>query len=138
MSGQDSFRELRGRRGRGRRRRRVMQFLQPCLLLLLQRSEAHGYALLAEIEHFGFNPNRVDPTLIYRALREMEAAGWIQSKWDEEETQGPRRRVYALKQEGKLQLELWIQDLRRTREEIDRLLDAFGTQSMEGANHEDL
>jgi PadR family transcriptional regulator PadR len=138
MSEQDSFREHRGRRGRGRRRRRVMQFLQPCLLLLLQRGKAHGYALLAEIEHFGFNPDRVDPTLVYRALREMEAAGWIQSKWDEEDTQGPKRRVYALEREGYQQLEWWIQDLRRTRQEIDRLLDAFEKQSKEGENHADL
>ncbi|MFN2274800.1 MAG: PadR family transcriptional regulator, partial [Anaerolineales bacterium] len=69
-------------RGRGRRRRRrVLQFLQPCLLLLLQDGAAHGYALLAELERFGFDVERVDPTLVYRALREMEQAGWVQSSW---------------------------------------------------------
>lgn len=125
MSEQGRFQGGRGRRGRGRRRRRVMQFLQPCLLLLLRHGEAHGYALLSEIERFGFNPERVDPSLIYRALREMEEAGWIQSDWNEEESQGPRRRNYQLVEEGQQQLEAWMEDLRRTRNEIDKLLDEF-------------
>jgi PadR family transcriptional regulator PadR len=114
-------------RGRGRRRRRVMQFLQPCLLLLLQRSEAHGYALLSELEHFGFKPEQLDPSLVYRALREMEQEGWIQSRWDDE-SQGPPRRVYALDQPGESQLVTWIEELGRTKSEIDRLLDAYKDQ----------
>jgi DNA-binding PadR family transcriptional regulator len=106
-----------------------MQFLQPCLLLLLRRGEAHGYALLSEIERFGFNPERVDPSLVYRALREMEEVGWIRSEWDEEESQGPRRRNYELLEEGQEQLEIWMEDLRRTRNEIDSLLDEFTDQN---------
>jgi len=119
-------------RGRGKRRRRVLQFLQPCLLLLLQQGEAHGYALLAELEHFGFNPERLDPTLVYRALREMEEVEMVESHWDEE-SQGPRRRVYTILPEGKEQLSVWINDLRRTRNEIDLLLKEFEQQKDEKA-----
>jgi PadR family transcriptional regulator PadR len=97
------------------------------LLLLLQRGEAHGYALLDELEQFGFDRTRVDPTLVYRALREMEEAGWVQSSWDEE-SQGPRRRVYALQQEGGRHLASWIEDLRKTRMEIDHLLSEYKDQ----------
>ena len=111
-------------RGRGKRRRRVLQFLQPCLLFLLHRGDAHGYALLTDLERFGFDPERLDPTLVYRALREMEFAGWVSSRWDDD-SQGPRRRVYSLVQEGKQHLALWIEDLRQTRDEIDRLLKAY-------------
>jgi DNA-binding PadR family transcriptional regulator len=57
----------------------------------------------------------------------MEEAGWIQSNWDEE-SQGPRRRVYALLNEGKRQLTVWIEDLRRTRGEIDHLLSEYQDQ----------
>lgn len=135
MRRRESIHGSHNRRRRGHRRRRVMQFLQPCLLLLLQRGKGHGYALMAEIEQFGFNPERVDPSLVYRALREMESAGWVRSEWDEQETQGPRRRVYALEQEGYRQLEQWIQDLRRTKHEIDQLLDAFEEQREKGADH---
>ena len=117
-------------RGRGRRRRRVLQFLQPCLLLLLRRGEAHGYALMDDLERFGFDRERVDPTLVYRALRDMEEAGWIQSSWDEESL-GPRRRVYALDQEGSRQLAIWIEDLRKTKAEIDNLLREYEIQDSE-------
>lgn len=121
----------RGRR-RGKRRRRVLQFLQPCLLLLLKQGNAHGYALLAELERFGFNPESLDPTLVYRALREMEDVEMVESHWDEE-SQGPRRRVYTILPEGRKQLSLWINDLRRTRDEIDLLLKEFEQQEDEKA-----
>jgi poly-beta-hydroxybutyrate-responsive repressor len=101
-----------------------MRFLQPCLLLLLRRSEAHGYALLDELEEFGFHPERLDPSLVYRALREMEEAGLVQSRWDED-SQGPRRRVYALVSEGEAYLAARVEDLRRTRDEIDRVILAY-------------
>ncbi len=110
-------------RGRGRRQR-VMSFLQPCLLLMLTRGEAHGYRLLDELDEFGFNPERFDPSLIYRALREMESGGWVTSRWDTE-SQGPKRRVYQITQEGEDYLQLWVADLRRTRDEIDALIAAY-------------
>ena len=111
--------------GRGRRRRqRVMSFLQPCLLLMLIRGESHGYSLLDGLDEFGFNPDHLDPSLIYRALREMEAGGWVSSHWDDD-SQGPRRRVYQILPEGETFLAEWIADLRRTRDEIERLLLAY-------------
>ena len=114
-----------GGRGRGRRRRqRVMSFLQPCLLLMLAQGEAHGYSLLDGIDEFGFNRDRFDPSLVYRALRDMEEAGWVSSRWGEE-SQGPKRRVYQISPEGEAHLSEWITDLRRTRIEIDALLTAY-------------
>ena len=112
-------------RGRGRRRRqRVMSFLQPCLLLMLTRSEAHGYSLLDGLDEFGFNLERFDPSLIYRALREMEENGWVASRWDDD-SQGPWRRVYRITQDGRDYLKIWVTDLRRTRQEIDALIAAY-------------
>ncbi len=110
-------------RGRGRRQR-VMSFLQPCLLLMLARGEAHGYSLLDELTEFGFNPDHVDPSLIYRALRAMEDGGWVASHWDDD-SQGPKRRVYQILPQGKTFLADWIADLRRTRDEIDCLVAAY-------------
>lgn len=127
MRRRDAFGGHHRGRGRRRRRRRVLQFLQPCLLLLLRLGEAHGYVLLTKLERFGFDPERLDPSLVYRALREMEDEGWVQSHWDEE-SQGPKRRVYTLLQEGEEQLTFWIEDLRRTQSEIDLLLKAYDDQ----------
>ena len=112
-------------RGRGRgRRRRVMSFLQPCLLVMLNRGEAHGYSLLNGLDEFGFNLDRLDPSLVYRALREMEAADLVTSEWGDESL-GPQRRVYRITEEGEQALSQWVTDLHRTRQEIDHLLAAY-------------
>lgn len=115
--------------GKGLRRgRRVRRFLQPCLLLLLSSGEAHGYALLPELERFGFNVERLDPSVVYRMLREMESTGWVRSHWSED-SQGPRRRVYAITGAGSEHLAAWVEDLRATRDEIDQLLEMFALQA---------
>ena len=113
-------------RGRGRgRRRRVMSFLQPCLLVMLHRGEAHGYNLLNGLDEFGFNPRHKDPSLIYRALREMEDLGLVFSEWDPDSSLGPKRRVYQISQDGEEFLAGWVADLHRTRHEIDAFIKAY-------------
>lgn len=113
-----------GGRGRGRRRR-VMSFLQPCLLVLLHRGEAHGYNLLNDLDEFGFNPAQKDPSLIYRALHDMEELGLVISEWDQDSSLGPQRRVYQITPDGEDFLTGWVSDLRRTRQEIDALINAY-------------
>ena len=117
----------RGRGRRGGRRRRVMSFLQPCLLVLLDRAPAHGYALLDGLDEFGLGPGQKDPSLVYRALRDMEAAGLVASEWDEESL-GPQRRVYRITPEGHRHLAEWVADLKRTRQEIGKLLSAYDSE----------
>lgn len=111
-------------RKRRYRRRRVMSFLQPCLLVMLYRGEAHGYSLLSKLDKFGFNLDQLDPSLVYRALREMETAGLVRSEWGDG-TRGPQRRVYYITKEGEQTLAHWIADLHQTRQEIDNLLAAY-------------
>lgn len=112
-------------RGHGRgRRRRVMSFLQPCLLVMLHRGEAHGYNLLNGLDEFGFKPGQHDPSLIYRVLREMEEIGLVSSEWDPDSL-GPQRRVYQITPEGEEYLQNWVADLKRTRQEIDALISAY-------------
>jgi DNA-binding PadR family transcriptional regulator len=101
-----------------------MNFLKPCLLFLLHHGEAHGYSLLDGLDEFGFKRERVDPSLIYRALRDLEECGWVVSRWGEE-SQGPRRRIYQILPEGEEHLTELVVDLRQTRSEIDRLLYAY-------------
>lgn len=111
-------------RSRGHGRRRVMSFLQPCLLVMFHRGEAHGYSLLNGLDEFGFNLDRLDPSLVYRALHEMEAAGLATSEWGDQ-SQGPQRRVYRITEKGEQALAQWVADLRRTRQEIDYLLSVY-------------
>jgi DNA-binding PadR family transcriptional regulator len=95
---------------------------------MLRSGEAHGYALLPDLDRFGFDLHRLDPSVVYRLLRKMEVAGWVNSRWSEE-SQGPRRRVYAITKEGENYLGDLIEDLRTTRAQIDHLLELYADQS---------
>lgn len=117
----------RGRgRGRGRRRRgrRVRGFLKPCLLVSLTQGEGHGYSLIDRLQKFGFDSDRLDPSVVYRALRDMADSGWVTSHWDDD-SQGPRRRVYQISPAGEVHLQEWVSDLKRTRDEIEGLLQIY-------------
>ena len=107
-----------------RRRQGVMGFLRPALLFLLSRENAHGYSLLDGLTEFGFNPKQLDPSLVYRTLREMEESGWVASHIGEE-SRGPQRRVYQLLPEGKTYLAELVDGLRCRRDEINNLLKTY-------------
>ncbi len=104
--------------------------LESALLLLLHREPAHGYTLLEQLEEFGLGG--IDPSAIYRALRDMEAQGWVISTWDEEQTQGPPRRVYRITALGDEVLTMWVRDLDETRKMIDRLVRAYHLHMEQG------
>ena len=101
-----------------------MRFLRPGLLTLLRRDSGHGYNLLQGLEELGFDTEGMDPSVVYRALRDMEEEGLVDSRWGEESL-GPRRRVYSLTGDGKDVASAWVEDLERARAEIDRLLSAM-------------
>lgn len=96
-------------------------FLQPCLLLLIKESSAHGYDLLERLGDFGFER---DPGSMYRALRQMEREGLVESEWTLS-TEGRGRRRYRLTEAGDGQLRAWAQALDQTRAIIDGYLARF-------------
>jgi PadR family transcriptional regulator PadR len=104
--------------------------IEPALLLLLHHGPAHGYTLLEQLGEFGLA--RVDPSAIYRMLRDMEKKGWVTSLWDEEQSQGPPRRVYRITALGDEVLVTWAQDLEESRKRIDYLLGAYHRHMEEG------
>jgi PadR family transcriptional regulator PadR len=128
----------RGRKRRWRRRgysRRVVRFLEPTLLLLLRRGPAHGYTLIDQLSEFGLGD--VDPSAVYRALRNMEEKKWVTSTWDEEQAQGPPRRVYSLATLGDEVLRWWTRDLRETRGMIETILSTYDQHMEEGEGNYD-
>ena len=129
MSGREAGTHMPGRgRGRGWRRqgwsRRTVRLLEPVLLLLLHHGPSHGYTLLDRMGEFGLGD--LNPSVVYRALREMEAREWLTSTWDETETQGPPRRVYQIAPTGDEVLRWWVEDIERTRQMIDHILAVHG------------
>ena len=73
------------------------------------------------------------PSVAYRALRDMDERGWVTSSWEEDETQGPPRRVYRLTSLGDEVLEAYVLDLRQTRDQIGSLIDAYDRHMKDGA-----
>lgn len=121
---------MRGRgHGRGRARRQrgrsgsSIRLLEPVLLLLLHSSPSHGYSLLDRLDEYGLG--NLNPSMVYRALREMESRGWVHSIWEGEKTQGPPRRIYELTEHGIKMLTLWVIDLGEARDRINLLLNAY-------------
>jgi poly-beta-hydroxybutyrate-responsive repressor len=97
-------------------------------LLLLREDATHGYTLLESLRVFGYEPGTVDASVVYRVLREMEEAGWVASQWDTAGS-GPPRRVYQVTLDGEEYLAAWINDLRCTRDEIDRFIQTYDGRS---------
>ena len=110
--------------------RRTVRFLEPALLLLLHHGPAHGYTLMEQLAELGLD--EFSPSVVYRALRDMETRGWVTSSWDEEQTQGPPRRVYCLTGTGNDALAWWTGDLEETRGLIDHFLGAYHHHMEEG------
>lgn len=115
-------------RGRCRRRgyghaRRAAGMLESVLLLLLHQAPAHGYTLLEGLGEFGLGA--MDPSAVYRMLRDMEDRGWVTSTWDEQETLGPPRRVYRITDAGDEVLATWVQELDETRKMLNRLVSRY-------------
>ncbi|MBN1438877.1 MAG: helix-turn-helix transcriptional regulator [Anaerolineales bacterium] len=113
--------------GEGRRRRRqghrTNGLRESALLLLLHRGPAHGYTLMEQLKEFGLG--EIAPSVVYRVMRTMETLGWVVSTWDEEQTQGPPRRIYRITALGDKVLAAWVGELNETKEMLDHLVGAY-------------
>jgi poly-beta-hydroxybutyrate-responsive repressor len=104
--------------------RRINRFLEPCLLLLLHRQQAHGYELVEGLKPFGFGQNPADLSTVYRILRDLEDRGFVISQWDTSNA-GPARRDYTITDDGDRYLAWWVQDLRETDRALHSFLDTY-------------
>jgi poly-beta-hydroxybutyrate-responsive repressor len=118
------FRRWRGGRPDQVCPRRINRFLEPCLLLLLHRQQAHGYELVEGLEPFGFGQNPADLSTVYRILRDLEDRGFVISHW-ETSNAGPARRQYTITDDGDRYLAYWVQDLRETDRALHSFLDTY-------------
>lgn len=101
------------------------RFMEVCLFLLLREGEMHGYGLAEQLQAFGFSPEDLNVSTLYRTLRKMEREGFVISDWQEGQ-QGPKKRVYNITAEGEKNLEEWIQILRYRKARIEKVLAIYG------------
>lgn len=98
--------------------------LEAFLLFELLGTPSYGYNLLQRMKEYGFGLRLAQPSVVYRVLRSLEAAGAIRSTWTARES-GPSRRYYELTDEGQVLLERRVNQLRRLIERGQRLLEAY-------------
>lgn len=116
-----------GGRGFGQGRgggRRKMFFLESCLLVLLHRDPGYGYSLMDGLREFGFQTEQMDISILYRALRDLEALGLVSGAWDDNSL-GPQRRMYTITPQGEAALAEWVEALHQRRKEIELLEAAY-------------
>lgn len=80
------------------------------VLLQLEGGASHGYDLRRALAERDLHP---DAGTLYRLLRELDRAGWVQSRWLSPAA-GPPRRLYRITASG-----------RRNRSELTRLIADF-------------
>jgi PadR family transcriptional regulator, regulatory protein PadR len=100
------------------------RFLEVCLLLLLYDEIGYGYGLIEQLVEFGFSPEDLNVSTLYRTLRKMEGEGLVTSMWEESD-QGPKRRVYEITREGKENLHQWIGVLKKRKRRIENLIGQY-------------
>jgi len=115
--------------GCAQNKRTADKFLEACLLQLLSEGTGHGYALMEQLEEFGFSPEAVNLSTLYRMLRHMEKEGCLESVW-EEGGPGPRRRVYLILEKGRRELDQRIRMMKTRKAHIERLIGEYD-RSME-------
>jgi len=115
------------RRGRGRGRRWMgnhslmdVRLVEPALLAFLRNKPSHGYGLLEELDKIDLGS--IQPSVIYRILRDYEEIGLVESGWDKDETQGPPRRVYGITEAGLAALGRAKTSLKDTVDRIETLI----------------
>jgi DNA-binding PadR family transcriptional regulator len=101
-----------------------MFFLESCLLVLLHRDPGYGYSLMDGLREFGFQTEQMDISILYRALRDLEALGLVSGAWDDNSL-GPQRRMYTITPQGEAALAEWVEALHQRRKEIELLEAAY-------------
>ena len=93
------------------------KFLQPAILVVLQRGSSHGFQMISDLE----KSSMVSGAGLYRTLKRMETAGLVTSYWDTESASKPRR-VYSITDDGRHCLSAWEKTLLEYRSNIDAIL----------------
>lgn len=104
-----------------------VRLVEPALLAFLNQEPQHGYALLERLDALGLGA--INPSVIYRILRNYEEIGLVSSDWDKEESQGPPRRVYAITEEGRAAMQRAKGSLEATAKRIAELLAIMGAEN---------
>src|ERR671929_1046806 len=101
---------------------RPRNWLVPVMLLALREWNSYGYELMERATAFGFEA--MNPSTLYRTLRQMEKDGVVKSSW-ETSRGGPARRMYSITDAGEAYLDFWAQALEQYRRDMDAFFRTY-------------
>ena len=113
--------------GSGKRER----YIQPSLLMGLLMKPSYGYELIHRLQEFGFFKAEAPPGMVYRHLRQLEEDGLVLSEWKTEGA-GPAKRTYAITEEGKEMLGLWIDHMEAQANTLKKFVETYRRMGNEG------
>jgi len=120
MSTKNSHQREKRKSGSGKAER----YIQPSILMGLRRKPSYGYEIIQTIQEFGFVEGQAPPGMIYRHLRDLEAAGLVISSWKTEGA-GPAKRVYELTPEGEEALALWAEYMEQQAQKLASFIKVY-------------
>ena len=100
------------------------RYIQPSILMGLRHKPSYGYEIIQTIQEFGFVEGQAPPGMIYRHLRDLEAAGLVISSWKTEGA-GPAKRVYEMTPEGEKALALWVKYMEQQAQKLMSFIKAY-------------
>lgn len=100
------------------------RYIQPSILMGLFSRPSYGYELIKNIQQFGFVEGQAPPGMIYRHLRDLEAAGLVVSSWKTDGS-GPAKRMYCLTAEGEEALALWVGYMEQQAQKLTAFIRAY-------------
>lgn len=103
--------------------------MEPFVLLLVAQGPTYGYRLIGELDELDVAPEGIDPGMVYRTLRSMEADGLVTTEWGLEGDQP--RREYRLTEEGGCALEDWMDVMSERKRLIEHFLERGRASSTE-------
>ena len=95
--------------------------MEPFVLLLVAQGPTYGYKLIGELDELGVAPEGIDPGMVYRTLRSMDAVGLVTTEWGLEGDQP--RREYRLTEDGACALEDWMDVMTERKRLIEHFLE---------------
>lgn len=97
------------------------RWVEPFVLLLVAQGPTYGYKLIGELDELGVAPEGIDPGMVYRTLRTMDADGLVTTEWGLEGDQP--RREYRLTEDGACALEDWMDVMSERKRLIEHFLE---------------
>ena len=98
------------------------RIIELSLLTLLRKDDGYGYKLANDLIMYNLIDKSVNIGVIYRALRNLESKGLIDSYWEDSDD-GPNKRIYRINEKGVIEINHMLELLKERRKHIDTIIN---------------